>query len=477
MAPGYAEDEQESQIPLWAVESIPPFSEQSPEVQPSFKQSQPSQQFGFKHPSQASTGGMQSTRSYNSCSSSGNPSIFLAPVSQGSSVSILFWYPCPRPTSSSSQWVPLAPSMTSRAMSIPIIFSAPFNHTKSHTIFTKNTGGGLDPGEDDLVIDDVSLSEDVSLNYVAFVGSHGISQNIPKPSCGNTSAEAVVCGESVAGDHCHSGQPDKSHSQSGALQFQGDHRSTNMQQIPNSNSDPSHLQFYTLPVHDIIKHVKQISHCDIVSNNSFPLHADFNHKAPEYMNEAIAEHCSQDLAIPDTDHGNWHSALKKTAHVFVCDHYEWDLQNHFPISVELAKSLLEHGNFLRHRVDIEGHMNNFAHPALSGLIINFFYMGSNAITSIFPEVFEKEVPCIAVVLAATTIKVALDEMVVEGKEVTFKCDIYVDVYIDLLGLMAKCDTAPVRHAKTKVLCVECASIGMNGSATSGMNMGFDVDLD
>jgi len=42
----------------------------------------------------------------------------------------------------------------------------------------------------------------------------------------------------------------------------------------------------------------------------------------------------------------------------------------------------------------------------------------------------------------------------EGKEVTFKCDIYMDVYVDLLGLMAKCNTVPIHHAKTKVLCVE-----------------------
>ncbi|KAI6107693.1 hypothetical protein EDD17DRAFT_1759781 [Pisolithus thermaeus] len=76
MAPGYAEDEQESQILLWAVESIPPFAEQSPKVWPSFKHSQPSQPFSFKLPSQASTGGTQSTRSYNSHLSSGNPSIF-----------------------------------------------------------------------------------------------------------------------------------------------------------------------------------------------------------------------------------------------------------------------------------------------------------------------------------------------------------------------------------------------------------------
>ncbi|KAI6028184.1 hypothetical protein EDC04DRAFT_2605751 [Pisolithus marmoratus] len=47
------------------------------------------------------------------------------------------------------------------------------------------SGGG--PAELKLAIINFGMDEqDVSLNYVAFVGSHGISQNIPKLSCGNT---------------------------------------------------------------------------------------------------------------------------------------------------------------------------------------------------------------------------------------------------------------------------------------------------
>lgn len=56
------------------------------------------------------------------------------------------------------------------------------------------------------------------------------------------------------------------------------------------------------------------------------------------------------------------------------------------------------------------------------------------------------------------IKVALDE-IADGKEVTFKRDIYSDVYIDILGLMAKCDTSTVHRAKTKALRVQWAKIG------------------
>ena len=48
-------------------------------------------------------------------------------------------------------------------------------------------------------------------------------------------------------------------------------------------------------------------------------------------------------------------------------------------------------------------MNNLAHPALSGLIIDFFYTGSGVMGNVFPEVFDKEVPHAAVVLAATVV--------------------------------------------------------------------------
>ena len=57
------------------------------------------------------------------------------------------------------------------------------------------------------------------------------------------------------------------------------------------------------------------------------------------------------------------------------------------------------------------------------------------------------------------IKVALDEVVAEGKDVTFKRNVYVDVYADILGLMSKCDTSPIHCAKTKACRVQWAKIG------------------
>jgi hypothetical protein len=127
---------------------------------------------------------------------------------------------------------------------------------------------------------------------------------------------------------------------------------------------------------------------------------------------------------------------------------------------------------------------------------------------LFPEVFGSEVPCAAVALAATAvtcfrfmllltltniqIKLALDEVSIEGKEVTFKRDVYASVYIDILGLMGKCDTNPIHRAKMKALHVQWGKTGRymidypwtwltefrirNGSMMT-TTTGFEVDLD
>ncbi|KAI6167773.1 hypothetical protein EDD17DRAFT_1751178 [Pisolithus thermaeus] len=226
-----------------------------------------------------------------------------------------------------------------------------------------------------------------------------------------------------------------------------------------SNSDQSQLQSYSPSVCDIIEHAKHISHCDIVAVNSFPLHTDFNHKACDYVVEAITECCSKGLLIPDV--AKLHERYCKTA-LGRSQELALLLEEESLFFCFIARKLLEHGDFLKNGVDEEGHTNNLVHPVLSALIIKFFYTGTNAMANIFLEVFQNE------------IKVALDEIVAKGKEATFKCDVDADVYADVLGLMAKCDMAPVHHAKTKVCCVQWAKVG-RGSA--GPTTGFDVDLD
>ena len=64
-------------------------------------------------------------------------------------------------------------------------------------------------------------------------------------------------------------------------------------------AEPWQLHFYDPPTRDIIKHMKQFSHCDVASIDSFPVRAAFNTKAVEYIDKAIAEHQSQGLIFSD----------------------------------------------------------------------------------------------------------------------------------------------------------------------------------
>ncbi|KAF8547615.1 hypothetical protein OG21DRAFT_1527035 [Imleria badia] len=152
------------------------------------------------------------------------------------------------------------------------------------------------------------------------------------------------------------------------------------------------------------------------------------------------------------DLGNWRSALRKKARMWVAQCYQWDPENHRELNIEIAKGLLGSGGlFLRDSTDEEGHVNNLTHPALSGLIINFFYRGSTLVGKLFPEVFHKVVPRMTVVLAATALKVVLDEMISAPTEVNFKVSTYSPIYTEILGLMDKCDSSPIHGTKTIAL--------------------------
>ena len=57
------------------------------------------------------------------------------------------------------------------------------------------------------------------------------------------------------------------------------------------------------------------------------------------------------------------------------------------------------------------------------------------------------------------LKVMLDEMATSQGEVAFRVATYMPVYLEILGLMKKCDTSPMHAVKTKVLRVKWARIG------------------
>ncbi|KAI5983249.1 hypothetical protein EDD15DRAFT_2376648 [Pisolithus albus] len=568
MAPGHSDDDEESQIPPWASQ---PMSDLL--VRPSFTASQPGQTFGFRIPSQltvSSTNSARSITSHGSCLSSVSSSVFSRSISHGSSSvpTSLTHSECgsngaygtqgdtedsqTAPQRRLSQRPTLAADHNSDAphnSRVRSPFSQPSSGTlaqdqraahnndtpsppqpvglrrtrsfaqlpstisNAHTMLAGNDEDEVRAAEDDLIVDDVSPSEDDRFAESIVRGrvrgdtrhdsqlSEERSQSTgsrPKDShlSGPPTTQREV--EDVIAQHRQRNRgprlPDTSQLTAVHIRqtSEGPHRvsrsdvdgqpppttdvvpshplpaatSTASGRMPDANSDPSHLQFYPPSVRDILERAKQISHCDLAAINSFPLRADFSRKASEYVVEAIAERRSKGLLIPDgwwphyatgitkllwEDLGNWHSALKKKARFFVQDRYEWDPQNCRDVNAGIARKLLERGDFLKDSVDEEGHTNNLAHPALSSLIIEFFYTGSNAMANIFPEVFQLE--------SQTQIKVALDEVVAEGKEVAFKCDVYADVYADILGLMAKCDTAAVHRSKTKACRVQWAKIG------------------
>ncbi|KAF8548589.1 hypothetical protein OG21DRAFT_1526392 [Imleria badia] len=83
------------------------------------------------------------------------------------------------------------------------------------------------------------------------------------------------------------------------------------------------------------------------------------------------------------------------------------------------------------------------------------------------------------------IKVVLDEIMVKGKDVSFKRDVYMDVYVGILGLMSKCDTSPVHCAKIIAFHVQWAKIGwyLSGGdgywlvvASTGWELGWFADV-
>ncbi|KIM61920.1 hypothetical protein SCLCIDRAFT_25396 [Scleroderma citrinum Foug A] len=138
--------------------------------------------------------------------------------------------------------------------------------------------------------------------------------------------------------------------------------------------------------------------------------------------------------------------------MYVTQRYKWDPNNCREVNIAIAKDLLgDRGAFLRDGVDEQGHTNNLAHPTLSGLIIDFFYSGPSSVGQQFPEVFVTEVPRVMVAVSATALKVVLDEMASLQGEVAFRVAAYMPVYLEILGLMKKCDTSPTHTMKTRSL--------------------------
>lgn len=112
--------------------------------------------------------------------------------------------------------------------------------------------------------------------------------------------------------------------------------------------------------------------------------------------------------------------LRKKAHVYVSQCYKWDPDNCQEVNVAITKDLLaDCSAFLWDGLDeqvshlctlirvclicVQGHTNNLAHPALSGLIIDFFYTGAMSVRQLFPEFFGAKAPRVMVAISAMVV--------------------------------------------------------------------------
>ncbi|KAN0088661.1 hypothetical protein V8E55_005718 [Tylopilus felleus] len=510
MAPSHCPDDEEeaSQMPLRMLSSMA-----LTQVQPSFMVSQSSQQFRFKPPSQASMRSVPQDHAVlarympsvkeqrSSCSSSPGFSVFSVAVLHGGSTA-----PNLAPISHASSECGSNDNYRTQCDDTNAYQLAPVHKSRVHyplALSKLSSTPGQHPEDEfpDSLPPQLSfhqLPSSLPNSYTIFATnvdrnrSHAINE--ASPSDDNHFAESVLRDEGDVKDlvaehrrrNCAPHLPDNVRLLTICNQ-QNSQNSCNSS-LTNSTVDDlktpilALLQLYPLSICDIIKRAKQFSHCDIAAINSFPLHLDFNNQAVEYINKAIAEHHSRGLPISDgwwpqhilgimkliglwEDIGNLQSSLKKKPHSHICERYEWDRENRCAVNADIVRKLLDRGCFLKHGVDEEGHTNNLTHPTLSGLIIEFFYTGPNSMGNLFSEVFENKVPCITIALATTAehffVKLALDEMAAEGKDVTFKQDVYFML---------------VHRAKTKVLRVQWVKIGRDGTS-SGTTTGVDVDLD
>ena len=126
---------------------------------------------------------------------------------------------------------------------------------------------------------------------------------------------------------------------------------------------------------------------------------------------------------------------------------------------------------------LQGMTRNMASPALAGLVTEFFYTGSSALATLFPEVFAWEVPKSIVCLVATAVsdrflstkcsldilqlRAAIDEFAVTGtrQDRQFEYSTYSKVFMQLMGMQAKINANPKHAAMTQALRISWATAG------------------
>ncbi|KIM63483.1 hypothetical protein SCLCIDRAFT_117031 [Scleroderma citrinum Foug A] len=180
----------------------------------------------------------------------------------------------------------------------------------------------------------------------------------------------------------------------------------------------------------------------------------------------------------------WRSTIKAKAHEYIVRHYPLGSTKSCEENLANAQELICGAKFLRDGVEPDGTTKNMASPALAGLILEFFYTGTSALASLFPEVFTQEVPKSVVCLAATAVSTtAIDEYMITGvqQDCPFEYNIYSKIFTQLMGMQAKIDANSKHAAMTQMLRIRWATTGrissMDGDNMTAGEDDFDVILD
>ncbi|KAI6027297.1 hypothetical protein BKA83DRAFT_4123369 [Pisolithus microcarpus] len=240
-------------------------------------------------------------------------------------------------------------------------------------------------------------------------------------------------------------------------------------QLPPESTGPPMAVLLTA---DVIEQAKLIMQCDSVTKNLFPSHSTFlDIMSGEIFNEALVEcmntppgywpnYCSQLGILLWESLMTWRSTIKVKAHEVLPQFYNvgahcTEVENQLQ-----SQALIKGAMFLRDGVDNEGSTNNMVHPALVALVMDFFY-SSLLIGAVFPEVFSHEVPRVAICLAATALRAALDEYTQTRirQDRPFEYGTYSKIFMGFLDMQHQIDQHPRHAVKMRELQVAWASAG------------------
>ncbi|KAF8952216.1 hypothetical protein BDZ97DRAFT_1931132 [Flammula alnicola] len=127
---------------------------------------------------------------------------------------------------------------------------------------------------------------------------------------------------------------------------------------------------------------------------------------------------TRDMATVVFDEGStYRCKLKTMGRDYVIRYYRQELDpviegNQEQEQVEIkanVRHLLDGCSYLKNGFDDNGRTNNFAHPCIKALCINFFYKGEDSLAHHFPEDFKDAIPGRCIILVMTCIANCINE--------------------------------------------------------------------